>query len=267
MDTMSVYISPWRRAWLFALLSLVLFFLVAPVLIVVPMSFSASNYLQFPPDDWSWRWYQAFFSSTEWLTATRKSILAACLTTVVATPLGILAAVALSRVRGATSQIAQAVFLLPQVVPVIIVGIGVFFLYIRLGLVNTMTGIVLAHAALAMPFVIITTLSGLKNFDANQSNAAQSLGAHPIRAFFDVTLPQIRLSVLAGALFSFITSLDEVVISLFIAGGDNTLLTRKMFLSLRDQLDPTIAAISSILIVLSVIGVVLFLVFTRARTN
>src|SRR5688500_18352800 len=104
MDTMSVYISPCRRAWLFALLSLVLFFLVAPVLIVVPMSFSASNYLQFAPDEWSWRWYQALFSSTEWLTATRKSILAACLTTVVATPLGILAAVALSRVRGATSQ-------------------------------------------------------------------------------------------------------------------------------------------------------------------
>ena len=267
MDTISVYVSPWRRAWLFAILGLVLFFLVAPVLIVIPMSFSASNYLQFPPEEWSWRWYQSFFSSVEWLAATRKSILAACLTTLVATPVGVLAAVSLSRARGFTSQMAQAVFLLPQVVPVIIIGIGVFFLYIRLGLVNSMTGIVLAHATLAIPFVVITTLSGLKNFDINQSNAAQSLGAHPIRAFFDVTLPQIRLSIIAGALFSFITSLDEVVISLFIAGGDNTLLTRRMFLSLRDQLDPTIAAISSILIALSVIGVVLFLIFSKHQDS
>ena len=174
-------------------------------------------------------------------------------------------AVALSRSLKNTARLLNGLFLLPQVVPAIILGIGIFFLYIRLGLVNTIPGIVLAHTMLALPFVVVTCLSGLRSFDPNQSNAAQSLGAHPVRAFLDVTLPQIRLSVVAGALFSFITSLDEVVISLFIAGGDNTLLTRKMFLSLRDQVDPVIAAVSSILIVASVLGVVVFMIFGPAE--
>ncbi|EWY38578.1 ABC transporter permease [Skermanella stibiiresistens SB22] len=260
MESTNAYLSPWRRVWLYALLVIVLFFLVAPVLVVVPMSFSASNYLEFPPSEWSFRWYETFFGSVEWLHATRTSLTVAGLTTLLATPLGVAAAAALSRSRVTTAQILKGVFLLPQVVPVIILGIGVFFLYIRLGLVNSLPGIVLAHTALALPFVVVTTLSGLKSFDHNLEIAAQSLGAHPIRAFLGITLPRIKLSVLAGALFAFITSLDEVVISLFIAGGDNTLLTRKMFMSLRDQLDPTIAAVSSILIVMSIVGVVIFMV-------
>jgi putative spermidine/putrescine transport system permease protein len=260
MDSTNAYLSPWRRVWLYALLAIVLFFLVAPVLVVVPMSFSASNYLEFPPSEWSFRWYDTFFGSAEWLHATRTSLIVAGLTTLLATPLGVAAAAALSRSRVTTAQILKGVFLLPQVVPVIILGIGIFFLYIRLGLVNSLPGIVLAHTALALPFVVVTTLSGLKSFDHNLEIAAQSLGAHPVRAFLGITLPRIKLSVLAGALFAFITSLDEVVISLFIAGGDNTLLTRKMFMSLRDQLDPTIAAVSSILIVMSIVGVFIFMV-------
>lgn len=265
MDNTNAFISPWRRLWLYGTLLLVLLFLVTPVLIVAPMSLSDSNYLKFPPDSWSLRWYRAFFSSPEWLSATANSLIAASLTTLIATPIGVMVAVALSRSLKSTARLLNGLFLLPQVVPAIILGIGIFFLYIRLGLVNTMPGIVLAHTMLALPFVVVTCLSGLRSFDPNQSNAAQSLGAHPVRAFLDVTLPQIRLSVVAGALFSFITSLDEVVISLFIAGGDNTLLTRKMFLSLRDQVDPVIAAVSSILIVASVLGVVAFMIFGPAE--
>lgn len=261
MDNTNAFISPWRRLWLFAILFLVLLFLVAPVLIVIPMSLSDATYLKFPPDSWSLRWYRTFLSSPEWLSATANSLTSACLTTLIATPIGVMVAVALSRSLKSTAQLLNGLFLLPQVVPAIILGIGIFFLYIRVGLVNTMPGIVLAHTILALPFVVVTCLSGLRSFDPNQSNAAQSLGAHPVRAFLDVTLPQIRLSVVAGALFSFITSLDEVVISLFIAGGDNMLLTRKMFLSLRDQVDPVIAAVSSILIVASVVGVVAFMIF------
>lgn len=267
MDNTNAFISPWRRLWLFGVLLLVLFFLVTPVLIVVPMSVSDSNYLKFPPDSWSLRWYHAFFSSSEWLSATANTLIAASLTTLIATPVGVMVAVALSRSLKSTARLLNGVFLLPQVVPAIILGIGIFFLYIRLGLVNTMPGIVLAHTMLALPFVVVTCLSGLRSFDHNQSNAAQSLGAHPVRAFLEVTLPQIRLSVVAGALFSFITSLDEVVISLFIAGGDNTLLTRKMFLSLRDQVDPVIAAVSSIMIVASVLGVVAFMIFGPAERD
>lgn len=240
-----------RRLWLYVLVAAVLVFLIAPVFIVVPISFSASEYMEFPPSEWSLRWYEHFFGTLEWMRAARVSFTAAILTVLIATPLGIAAAYALhvSKVRFARAL--QVALLLPQMVPVILIGIGVFYLYIQLGLVNSMTGIVLAHTLLALPFVVVTVLSGLQTYDMTQERVARSLGASWPKAFFLITLPQIRLSVISGALFAFITSLDEVVIGLFIAGGENTVLTRKMFLALRDQVDPTIAAISSLLIVVS----------------
>ncbi|QPC42626.1 ABC transporter permease [Kaustia mangrovi] len=240
-----------RRLWLYALVVLVLVFLIAPVFIVVPISFSASEYLEFPPSEWSLRWYEHFFGTFEWMRAARVSFTAAFLTVLLATPLGVAAAYALNVSKARFARLLHLVLLLPQMVPVILIGIGVFYLYIQLGLVNTMAGIVLAHTLLALPFVVVTVLSGLQTYDMTQERVARSLGASWPKAFFLITLPQIRLSVISGALFAFITSLDEVVIGLFIAGGENTVLTRKMFLALRDQVDPTIAAISSLLIVVS----------------
>jgi putative spermidine/putrescine transport system permease protein len=143
----------------------------------------------------------------------------------------------------------------------------VFFLYIRLHLVNSLIGIVLAHTALAIPFVVTTVSAGLKRFDFSLDQAARSLGASRFRAIRDVMLPQIRLSLFAGAIFAFVTSLDEVVVSLFIAGGDNTVLTRKMFLALRDQVDPTIAAISTLLIIVSVVAVGVFMIVGQRDTR
>lgn len=242
-----------HRLWLYALVAAVLVFLMLPVLIVIPISFSDSQFLQFPPEHWSLRWYANFFGSEAWLSAARVSFTAAFLTVLIATPLGTLAAYTLhvSGVRWVKALI--AILLLPQMVPVILIGIGVFYLYIYLGMVNTLAGIVLAHTLLAIPFVVVTVLSGLKGYDLSQERVARSLGASWPKAFVTVTLPQIRRSVLTGAFFAFITSLDEVVIGLFIAGGENTVLTRKMFLALRDQIDPTIAAISSLLILISAV--------------
>jgi putative spermidine/putrescine transport system permease protein len=246
------WIAPWRRAWLAALALLVLAFLVLPVFIVLPMSFSDSQYLEFPPRAWSLRWYEAYLGSADWMRATRISLLAALLTTVLATPLGLAAAYGLHRAGGRTARVLRAALVAPLVVPVIILAIGIFYLYVRLGLVNTMTGLVLAHTALALPFVVVLVDAGLRRIDLDQERVARSLGASPLRAFLTVVLPQLERSLAAAAVLAFVTSLDEVVVALFVSGGEMSTLTRRMFTGLRDQVDPTIAAISSLLIVISV---------------
>jgi putative spermidine/putrescine transport system permease protein len=236
------------RLWLYAITTLVLIFLVLPSLIVVPMSFSASQYLEFPPRAWSLRWYEAYFASTEWMSATRTSFEAATLTSIVATPLGTLAAYGLFASRIRWAKLVYLLLLTPMIVPVILIGIGVFYAYVQLRLVNTLTGLVLAHSTLALPLVLIVISAALKSYDLDQERAARSLGASRTKAFLVVTLPQIRFAVITSAVLAFLTSFDEVIIAMFVSGGGNSTLTRNMFNALRDQVDPTIAAISTIMI-------------------
>ena len=242
-----------RRLWLYVLVGLIVLFLIAPSLLVIPLSFSDSRYLTFPPPAWSTRWYQAYFSAIEWREATYISFAAAILTMLLSTIVGTLAAYGLHSLRGRLSALAYGAFILPLIIPAILIAIGIFLFYAQLGLNNTLTGIVLAHSVMAIPLVVITVASSLKSYDMNQEMVARSLGASRPRAFLTVTLPQIKVSVISGALLAFITSLDEVVISLFIAGGDRATLTKRMFNALRDEIDPTIASISTLLIVLSVL--------------
>lgn len=143
------------------------------------------------------------------------------------------------------------VLMTPIMMPLILVGIGVFNVYVQFGLLNTLAGVVIAHSMLAVPLVVLVVASGLKSYDMNQEMAARSLGASRPRAFFLVTLPQIRFSVITAALLAFLTSFDEVIVALFVSGGQNSTLTRNMFLALRDQIDPTIAAISTVMIVVT----------------
>jgi putative spermidine/putrescine transport system permease protein len=246
-------VSHLRRLWLYGLSALILVFLLAPSVIVVPMSFSSSRYLVFPPPEWSLRWYRAYLEGVEWQDATWVSLQAAVLTMIVATVTGTAAAYALHVVGGRAARILQLVLALPLLVPVILIAVGVFLLFAQLGLNNSIPGLVLAHSALAIPLVLISVASSLKSYDLNQEMVARSLGASRLVAFLTVTLPQIRFAVTSGALLAFITSLDEVVIALFIAGGDSATLTRRMFTALRDEIDPTIAAISTLLILLSVV--------------
>lgn len=246
-----------QRLWLYALAALVLAFLALPTLIVVPMSFSASQYLEFPPREWSLRWYRNYFASAAWMQATTTSLLAGALTTLVATPLGTLAAYGLFVSRLKSARFIHTLMLTPIIVPVILVAIGVFYVYVKLKLVNSLAGIVLAHSMLALPLVMLVVGSALKSFDMNQEMVARSLGASRPRAFFTVTLPQIRFSLVSAALLSFLTSFDEVILALFIAGGSNSTLTRNMFNALRDQIDPTIAAISTLMIAVTTLGLVL----------
>jgi putative spermidine/putrescine transport system permease protein len=230
-----------QRLWLYVLTGLVLAFLVVPTLIVIPMSFSASQYLEFPPREWSLRWYRNYVSSPAWMQATVTSFLAGGLTTLVATPLGTLAAYGLFVSRVRSVRFIHALMLTPIIVPVILVAVGVFYVYAKLKLVNSLTGIVLAHSMLALPLVMLVVGSALKSYDMNQEMVARSLGASRARAFFTVTLPQIRFSLVSAALLSFLTST----------------LTRNMFNALRDQIDPTIAAISTLMIAVTSLGLVL----------
>lgn len=226
---------------------LILAFLVVPVLIVVPMSFSDSRFLTFPPPAYSLRWYQAFFGNPGWIQAAQVSLILAVSTALGSTMIGTAAAYALNATRSKLLRRLSVLLLLPLVVPVIIVAVGVFFVFAKIGLVASMPGLILANIMLGTPYVVTSVLAGLRGFDPNQEMAARSLGMNRLRAFLTVTLPQIRPSVISGALFAFISALDETVVAIFISGGENQTLTKRMFTSLRDEIDPTIAAISTLL--------------------
>lgn len=247
------------RLWLYVLAALVMVFLVVPTLLVIPMSFSASQYLEFPPRQWSLRWYSGYFASTSWMQATATSLKAGAMTAVFATPIATMAAYGLRQSRFRHTNLLTMLLLAPMVVPVILIGIGVFYAYVKLKLVNTMLGLVLAHSMLAIPVVMLVIGSALKTFDMDQELVARSLGASRLKAFMLVTLPQIQFSVVTGAVLAFLTSFDEIIVSLFVSGGDNSTLTRNMFNALRDQVDPTIAAISTLIIAVTT----LLLVFTQ----
>ena len=239
------------RLWLYVLAVIIMLLMVIPTLIVIPMSFSDSQYLEFPPSNWSLRWYNEYLGSSKWMRATVTSVQLGILTMLFATPLGTLAAYGLF-VSG--HRMSKAIFMLlitPMIVPVILIAIGTFYAFGRVGLNNTISGLVLAHTALAAPLVMIIITSALRNYDLNQERVARSLGATRVKAFFVITLPQIKFSVVTAALLAFLTSFDEVIIAIFVSGGENATLTKHMFSALRDFIDPTIAAISTIMIFIS----------------
>lgn len=249
----STQITHGERLWLYIFVGIILAFLIIPCLIVIPMSFSDSQYLEFPPRALSLRWYNAFFSSPEWRQSAIVSFKVAGATTLLATILGTLASYGLLKSTNPFNVVIRSVLILPMMVPLIFVAIGVFFVFAKLGMNNTLTGLILAHTTLAIPFVMIAVTNGLQGFDFNQERAARSLGASPTQAFFTVTLPQIKISIFSGMLFAFITSFDEVIVSLFVSSGANSTLTKRMFANIRDQVDPTVAAISSMLVVASIV--------------
>ena len=253
------------RLWLYAVGVLVLAFLVLPTLIVIPMSFSGSQYLEFPPRTWSLRWYESYVSSRTWMSATETSLKAGVLTALLATPLGTMAAYGLFLSRFRFTGLATVLLMTPIIVPVILLGIAVFYAYVQLKIVNSLLGIVLAHTMLAVPIVMMIVTSALKSYDLNQERVARSLGASRAQAFFLVTMPQIRFSLVTAAILSFLTSFDEVIVAMFISGGDNSTLTRAMFAALRDQIDPTIAAISTIMIVVTSLLLALSQMFGKSK--
>lgn len=249
-----------RRLWLYILCGLIVFFLIAPAFVIAPMSFSSSPTLHFPPSEFSLQWYERLFFDVRWQSAIGVSAVVALGTVLIATPLGTLAAYGLHQYKGVTSTFVSALVLSPMILPGILIAVGTFFLYAKIGLLHSVAGLILAHSCLAIPFVMISVASGMTKFDMNLELAARIHGASRIQTFFRITLPQLRMSIAAGALLALVASLDDVLISLFISGGDSTTLTKLMFSSMRDQIDPTISAISTCLIAFAV------LVISVART-
>jgi putative spermidine/putrescine transport system permease protein len=250
---------------LYGAVTLILAWLIVPIVIIVPMSFSSARFLTFPPPSWSFRWYEAYLGSAAWMQATRVSLIVAVVSAILATILGTAAAYALNMTSSRLVRSLQLVLLLPLVVPIVITAVGVFLVYAQVGLLASMTGLILANTMLGLPYVITSVLVGLRKFDHTQEMVSRSLGMNRLRTFFVVTLPQIRPSVISGLLFAFISAMDETVVSLFISGGEYQTLTKRMFTALRDEIDPTIAAISSLLTAVSFI--MLMLVAINARNG
>jgi len=233
--------------WTWAMLA----FLNLPIAVIAVMSFSNGDFLAFPPPGFSWRWYQAALTSPRWIDAAITSFEIALAATALATPLGIAASFGLVRgrfpLRGALMQLACA----PLAVPSIIAAVGLYFFFARLGLVGTSLAIILAHAALSVPLVVINVAASLRDFDTTLESAARNLGANRRQSFWHVTRPLLQPAILTGALFAFLLSFDELIVALFVGAAGTTTLPMRMWTSLRDEIDPTIAAISTLLVVLS----------------
>jgi putative spermidine/putrescine transport system permease protein len=239
------------------------FFLMAPTLVVVPMSVTASNALTFPPEGFSTRWYEKMLTDPQWSTGFVNSAQVASLTAVLATVLGTLAALGTVRGRFPGKSAVNALVLSPLIVPVIIIAIGMFSLFVRWKITGSIVGLVLAHTALALPFVVINVATSLRTIDRNLELAAMSLGADPVRTFLRITLPMILPGVFAGALFAFITSWDEVVVSIFLTTARFRTLPVEMWEQVRQVVDPTVAAVSTTLLAVTTTILLLALVVRR----
>ena len=269
------YATPVQRTYYYAYLvfcGIVFFFLIAPLVAIIPISFSRSPFMLFtegmlawPPDPeaWSFRWYRYMVGictdknlttpcSNRWMGGTVNSFFVGTISTLIATALGTLAALGLSRPHMPYKGIIMSILISPMIVPLIITAAGMFFFYAKVNLVYTFTGIILAHVALSTPFVVITVTATLVGFDTNMTKASQSLGARPIRTFFKVIMPLILPGVISGALFAFITSFDEVVIVMFMASLDQLTIPKQMWAGIRQEISPVILCMATCLVALSI---------------
>lgn len=310
MSNLPPYAGKLETTWYYGyriICGLILFFLIMPIIAVVPLSFNSQPYFTYPMEGFSWRWYYDFFdlcstqdivsdyamrfeageisdnpcpktTTDRWLLTVKNSIIVAVFSTLLATTLGTIAAMGLSKGHFPGKGIVQAVLISPMIVPLVITAVGLFFFYssvdpglrgfmevtgitwftttvfgVELGLTNNLMGLIMAHATLGIPFVVITVTATMVSFNQNLVRAALSLGSSPIRSFFKVTFPLIIPGIFSGGLFAFITSFDEVILVLFLAGPEERTLPRQMFSGIREQLSPTIAAAAGLLVLLAII--------------
>jgi len=234
-----------------AFVGLVLLFLISPIIAVMPLSFNSETFFSYPMPGYSLRWYDDFFFNPRWSGALKVSFIVALATTALATILGTLAALGLARVNFKGKSTVMAVLISPMIVPVIISAIGMFRFYAILDLAGTRLGIILAHTALATPFVVITVTATLSSFDKTLIRAGASCGAAPHTVFFKVVMPLILPGMISGALFAFVTSFDEVIVVLFLASPEDRTLPLQMFSGIREMISPTITAAATVLVLIS----------------
>jgi putative spermidine/putrescine transport system permease protein len=242
-------------------------FLILPIIVILILAFSDAPFLEFPPPGFSLRWFANFIHQPSWLAATQTSVEVASLTMIVATVIGGLASIALVRSSFRGKAFLTSLMLSPMVVPTIVFAIALYFLFARLGLVGTRIGLVLSHVVLALPYVIIVISSALRSVDISLERAAQVFGAPPITAFLRVTLPSIRPAMLTAGLFAFLASFDELVVALFISGTTAKTLPKRMWEGIREEIDPTTAAVAAVLIAISVLFLVISEVVRAQRVG
>ncbi|MFT6460322.1 MAG: putative spermidine/putrescine transport system permease protein [Pseudophaeobacter arcticus] len=263
MSALPPYATTGQRAWYYSfrvICGLIFFFLIAPIVVIIPLSFNAQDFFTFTPemlrldpDGFSLKHYRDFFSNDSWQSAMWNSLKIAPMATIVSVSFGTLAAIGLSQPHVPFRRAIMAILISPMIVPLIISAAGMYFFYSRIGLQGTYLGVVLAHAALGIPFVIITVTATLVGFDRSLTRAAANMGADPVTTFFRIQMPLILPGVISGGLFAFITSFDEVVVVLFVGSAGQKTLPWQMFIGLREQISPTILAVATILVAISIV--------------
>ena len=256
------YLTPGQVLWHYTfrvICGAILVFLITPIIVVMPLSFNAEDFftftpemLRFDPAGYSLKHYEDFFSNSDWQNALANSVKIAPAATLLSVSFGTLAAIGLSQPHVPFRRAIMAILISPMIVPLIISAAGMYFFYSRIGLQGTYLGVVLAHAALGIPFVIITVTATLVGFDNSLTRAAANMGANPVTTFFRVQMPLILPGVISGGLFAFITSFDEVVVVLFVGSAGQKTLPWQMFTGLREQISPTILAVATLLVVISI---------------
>jgi putative spermidine/putrescine transport system permease protein len=257
------YASTLERIWHYGYLLLcgfIFLFLMAPILVIIPLSFNAEPYftftegmLNFDSAAYSLRWYQDIINNDMWILSIKNSLIVGLAATVLATVLGTVAALGLSRPHMPYRGLIMGVLLSPMIVPLIITAAGVYFFYARMGLTGNLWGLIFAHTALGTPFVVITVTATLASFDRSLILAGLSLGANQTRVFFKIIMPLILPGVISGALFAFVTSFDEVVVALFLSGAEERTIPRQMWSGIREQISPTILAVATLLVIFSIL--------------
>lgn len=232
---------------------LVCIFLLVPIVFIIALSFGSSKWLAFPPPAWTLRWYQELAADPRWLVAALTSLKIGILVTICSVLLGLTASLAVIRGRFPGRRFLQGLFLTPMVLPVVVFAVATYLLFLRVGLGGTLTGFVIAHTVLAFPFAFITISNALEAFDKSIEDAAVLCGAPPLTAFLKITVPSIRLGLFSAALFSFLISWDEVVVAIFMASPELQTLPVLIWAALRQELSPTIAAASSLLVLVTLV--------------
>ena len=249
----------WHVAYRLICMSIYLF-LMAPVLVIIPLSFNAQPYFTFTqemlsldPEGYSMRWYHSILENPQWISAIKNSFIIGIASTILATTLGTVAALGLSRSTMPFKGAVMALLISPMIVPVIITAAGMYFFFSSIGLSQTYLGLILAHSVLGTPFVVITVTATMSGFDQSLIRASANMGATPTRTFFSVIAPLIAPGVFSGGLFAFITSFDEVVVVLFLSGAEQRTVPRQMWSGIREQISPTILAVATLLILVSIL--------------
>jgi putative spermidine/putrescine transport system permease protein len=255
----AAYSTPLEKIWYYTfrvLCGLIFFFLMAPIIVIIPLGFNSIPFFTYPMEGFSFRWYGEIFGESPisilWQRSIVNSVIIAVSATILASTLGTLAALGLTRADFPLKSLVMAILISPIIVPIVVTAIGMFYFYAKIGLASTLTGIILAHTALGVPFVVITVSATLAGFDHNMLRAGAILGAGPLMVFRKVTLPIITPGLASGGLFAFATSWDEIVVVLFLASTEQHTVPRRMWSGIRELLSPTIIAAATLLIIVSI---------------